>query len=174
MARKIGNTRHPQPTADAQRAAEELDILHPERVLTFAWGKVVVREYGGIEWMRLRAVARPIVDSLAALLAAGVPAAYEAALDVLGANMDAVLTLLAAATDESTATIQGLAPDELDDVLLAWWGANGRFFLHRAANAVMVTRAEVQIAQSAGPSSTQPSSPTATASTTSAATPGGN
>ncbi|WP_418647227.1 DUF6631 family protein [Thauera butanivorans] len=174
MARKIGNTRHPQPTAEAQRAADELDILHPERTLTFAWGKIVVREYGGVEWMRLRAVARPIIDSLAALLAAGVPVVYEAALDVLADNMDAVLTLVAAATDESVETIQGLAPDELDDLLLYWWGANGRFFLHRAANAVAVMQVAAQIAQSAGASSTPPSFSTVTASPTSAATPAGN
>lgn len=175
MARKISSTQQsPACTSEAQRAAEELDILHPERVLTFPWGKIVVREYGGVEWMRLRSVARPVVDSMAALLSAGVPPTYEVALDVLADNMDAITVLVAHACDESVATIQALAPDDLDDVLMAWWGANGRFFIRRATNAVAVTMAEAQLAQSAGVSSTQHSWPTATASTTSAATQDGS
>ena len=85
--------------------------------------------------------------------------------------MDAVVTLLAHACDESIETIGTLSPVELDDVLLFWWGANGRFFIHRAANAVAVSQAEARLERSAGVSSTQPSSPTDTDSTTSAATP---
>lgn len=171
MARKIGNIRNPEATGDTQRAADDLDVLHPERELTFPWGKIVVREYGGIEWMRLRSLARPIIDRLSALLATGVEPDFEVALDILADNMDAVVQLLAHACDESIETIQELSPIEMDDLLLYWWGANCRFFIHRAASAVAVNLAREVIERSAGASSTPPSSPTVTDSTTSAATP---
>lgn len=178
MAKKIGNTKTaPLDDAAAERAAEELDTLHPERTVTFAWGKLFAREYGGVEWMQLRALARPIVDALAGLLAAGIPPRYESALDVLADNMGAVVQLVAISYDVPVAEISALNPEELDAALLTWWGANGRFFIRRATAAVAVMRAEAQAEKNAlftGASSTQPSSPTATATPTSAATPSGS
>lgn len=174
MAKKIGNTQSPKNATAAQRAAEELDTLHPERTLNFASRKLVVREYGGVEWMQLRAVTRPLVDALAGLLAAAVSPRYEVVLDVLADNLPAVLQLVAIACDTETDDLRALNPDEIDALLLTWWGANGRFFIRRATDAVAVMRAEAraqQSAQSAGASSTQPLSPTDTSTPTSADTP---
>lgn len=169
MARKI---ERPKPSAAAASAAEELDILHPERTLVFASGRIVVREYGGVEWLRLQRTADPLIRALAGMLAAGEAPTFDAAAALVADHLDIMLPLIAQAADVDIARIDALAPDEVDLLLMTWWGANGRFFILRACNSVSVARAESKLATSAGASSTQPSSPTDTSAPTSDATPG--
>lgn len=169
MATKIPRKKNVATAANS--AAEELDVLHPERIVTIAGAKVIVREYGGIEWLRLLPAARPMIDAVAEMLEAGSVPTYDRALEVLAANIDGLLPLIAQAADIDLVIIDSLTPDELELLLMTWWGVNGRFFIGRATNRVAVARAERRIVQSAGANSTQPSSPTGTTSTASAAIP---
>lgn len=168
MAKKIASRSTPKPDA----AAAELDVLHPERELKLRDRLVVVREYGGVEWLRLLPKAAPMVDAIAAMLEVGRTPTYDEALAVLAENIDSLLPLVAQAADMPLADVAALDPDDLELLLMTWWGVCGRFFLARASNRVAVAMAERRLARSATASSTPPSSPTATSSPSSGDTPG--
>lgn len=156
MARKL--PKKPIDPAVAS-AAQELEVLHPERHLTLGGRAVVVREYGGVEWLRLQAKAAPLANALAAMIGAGQVPGYSTVLDAVADNVDAILPLVAQACDLAPEDLEAFTPDEIDALLMAWWGVNGRFFIQRAVSLCAVERAERQ--QLAGASSTPPSSPTA-------------
>lgn len=160
--------------APADTATDELDVLHPERTVPVGGRGVTVREYGGIEWLRLQPAARPLVDAIAAVLESGAIPTYDRAFEVVGAHIDGLLPLIAQAADIEITDIEALSPPDLELLVMTWWGVNGRFFIGRATSRVAVAFAERRLAQSVGASSTPPSSLTATASTASNATPNGS
>lgn len=173
MAQKIGSRpAATRTTAQAdQTAADELDILHPERTITLSIGTIVVREYGAVEWMRMLPAAESLIASISAMLAERRIPIYEEALAVIAKNIDALLPFIAAASGLEHAVVEALAPDDFELLLMTWWGVNGRFFVGRARNRIAVARAEMEVVVSASENSTQPLSPTATTSTESGATP---
>lgn len=173
MAQKIGNARQPKPAA--QPAADDLEILHPERTVTLGIGAVTVREYGGVEWLRLLPKAAPMVDAIGAQLEAGAAPTYDDALYILASHVDALLPLVAQAVDLSLEQVEALTAPELELLLMTWWGVCGHFFVERALNRVLVARQEKRVrAQLAGENSTPPSSLTDTVPQNSADTPTGN
>jgi hypothetical protein len=165
MARKIN--RPPAPAA-APEAEDDLDVLHPERVLHIAGQDITVREYGHLEWLRLLPAAAPLVADIAALLGRGDDPDYEAVLLLLAERIDGVLPLVLQAAGMDRDAFEALDPADGEALLLAWWSVNGRFFVQRAATRAVLARLK---RPSAGVSSTPPSSPTATAPETSPATP---
>lgn len=151
---------------------DELEILHPERTLVLGDLTITVREYGGVEWLRLLPQARPLIDELSALLEARSAPSYEAALAALAAHIDQCLPLVAQAADLTCEQLAALDPEQIEQLLLVWWGINGRFFLARSINRIAVQAVERQTrAASAGASSMPSSSPTATTSPISVDTP---
>jgi hypothetical protein len=173
MAQKIPRRNKPAPTPQADNPAEELDILHPERTVTVGALRLVIREYGHMEWMRLLPAARPVIDAIAGMLEAGREPAYEEAFEAIAANADALLPLVAQAADIAPEELAALAPDTGELVLMTWWGVNGRFFIGRAINRVAVARAAA-MRRSDGASFTPPSSLADTTAPNSPATPPGN
>jgi len=169
MARKIDKLRSKQKSA----AADEIDILHPERCATIAGRKIVVREYGFIEGMRLRPLMQPFLDDLFLAMQAGQPANYQQALDIIAAHIDTVVELAAVAADVELAWVQSLPDRDGQHLLMLWWGANYPFFMQRNLSRLQIELREAALAQSDGEKSTPPSSPTTTVSTPSAATPNG-
>lgn len=167
MARKI---QRPAPAAKPAAAAEEnaLDVLHPERHVVLGDRRVIVREYGHIEWLRLLPQAEPLIAQIAAALEAGRDPTYEEALDCLVRHIDALAPLVAQAADLPMADYERLDPEAGELLLMTWWGVNGRFFVGRALNRVAVgmrakTLKQAVLAQavqeSAAPSDTASSSP---------------
>lgn len=163
----------PAPTAPAPEAeASDLAVLHPERELVLAGERIVVREYGNVEWLRLLPRAEPLVASIAAALARDAAPTYEQALAVIAEHIDALLPLIAQAADRPPEWIDTLAPDAVELLLMTWWGVNAHFFVARAINRLAVAQGEQRaLAALAGAPSTPPSSPPATAPATSAAIP---
>ena len=53
----------------AEREPSDMEVLHPERFLVLGGGRVTVREYGNVEWLRALPAAEPLVAALAAMLA---------------------------------------------------------------------------------------------------------
>lgn len=148
---------------------EELDILHPQREALIAGRKVTVREYGFVEGTRLRLVAKPFMDSLYDLIGGKAVPTYDAVKDVMALHIDLVVELMARAADVDVAWISELNDPDGDLLALMWWGANGSFFMRAALQRL---KAENEVRNLlAGGASTQPSSPTATESPTSEATP---
>ena len=45
-----------------------MEVLHPERFVELGGVKVMVREYGNVEWLRLLPVAEPRVAAIAEML----------------------------------------------------------------------------------------------------------
>lgn len=169
MAKK----REPKLAAEAadQGAADELDVLHPERIADLSIGPLTVREYGAIEWLRMQPAVAPLVDRIAEMLAAATVPTYEEALAAIAEHIDGLLPIIAMSVDMPPEPIAALNPADAELLLMTWWGVNGRFFVGRAMNRLAVARAEERakaLAQSAGASSTRPLSQTDTTDTTSA------
>ncbi|MGA0610568.1 DUF6631 family protein [Caldimonas sp. KR1-144] len=160
MARKIGN-RHEKnaaAAAKAEAAAGDVDVLHPERILNLSGRVVTMREYGHVEWLRLLPRAAPLVETLSSYLEGGRPPSYEEALDVMTRHVDELMPLVMQACDLPADIV--LRPDDGELLLMAWWGCNGRFFVQRALNRLMVRAQEERVvAAQATPRSTSPSSP---------------
>lgn len=170
MARKIApKTRVTAPAKPA--AADELDILHPERSATLGGRRITVREYGFVEGLRLRPLMQPFTDALHRLMQDGQPLPYEQALSLMAEHIDSVLELVAVAADVELDFVQQLSDDDGQTLLMLWWGANHPFFLRRVQSRLQIERLEALGRNSAGAPSTPPSSPTATTGSSSAATP---
>lgn len=152
------------PVAAAPQT-NELHILHPERELLLGGQQLTVREYGNVEWLRLLPAAEPLVASMAAALQADAPPTYEDALQVIARHIDGLLPLIAQAVDRDTAWLDSLPPDDVELLLMTWWGVNAHFFMRRASTRVAVAQGErwaLAAAAQAGAASTPPSSPQAT------------
>ena len=149
----------------------DLAVLHPEHEVQLSVGPVTVREYGNVEWLRLLPSAEPLVANFA-----GVPPSYEDVLSVIAHHADGLMPLIVQSVDRDMAWVETLKGDDLEIVLMHWWGVNGHFFVNRARNRAMAQYQEEVAArnQSAGEKSTPPSSPTATGQAKSADTPPGS
>lgn len=134
--------------------ADDLEVLHPERVGIVAGRPVMVREYGFVEGLRLQPLTEPIVASLQSVIGNGIPP-LEAILAILGEHADAVARLIAIAADVEEDWVGGLNQDDGHQLLMMWWGANGPFWLRLA-----FLRKAAQVC--AGAISTPPSSAPAT------------
>lgn len=175
MAKKIGNVHQAAAVADEKAdLANELEVLHPERVVKLSDGKrkLMVREYGHVEWMLMLAEWEPLIAAIAEQLRAGAQVSYEQALGVIAQHIEPMLPLIGQAADLTPDEIRALAPDDGERLFLAWWSANGRFFVVRAANRVRMqgheaaarrqVLAELEAKASDTAASTPGSSPTAT------------
>ncbi len=159
MARKVEKSELPgRPKPAAERPENELEILHPDREIVLGGRKVTVREYRHLEWLQLLPQAEPMVAALAAQLEAAGESNYEQAFEVLAANAEALLPLVAKAANLTVEEAEALPPDDGELLLMSWWGANGRFFVRRALNRVSVRRTEARAREAvrAGASSTPP------------------
>ena len=123
-------------------AENELEVLHPERELVLGKRKVLVREYGHVEWLRLLPQAAPLVAAIAAALEQGRDPTYEEALSCLAQHIDALAPLIAQAADLTPEDHAALDPEQGEVLLMTWWGVNGRFFVGRALNRVAVATRE--------------------------------
>lgn len=175
MAKRIPKNAALAAAGAASAQVSDLEVLHPNRELTLGGVKVVVREYGNVEWLRALAVAEPLVAEIAVLIACDAVPTYERVLRVIAEHIDGLLPLILQSVDRDRAWLDSLKNAEVEVLLMAWWGANGHFFVQRAANRAAMDEQErlvlLAAAGSAGGASTPPSSPTATARASSASTP---
>jgi hypothetical protein len=160
MARKGSKPRReagvPQP-ADA--GADDLEILHPEREATIAGRRLVVREYGFIEGLRLRPLMQSLLDDLHQLLEQGGDAfTLEAIESVLGTHTDEVIELMAIAADVEPNWVATLNDQDGMHLLHLWWTVNGPFFVRRSIARLQAERVAAA-SRTAGATSTPPSSP---------------
>ncbi|SEI99733.1 hypothetical protein SAMN04244572_02386 [Azotobacter beijerinckii] len=139
----------------AAAGSDDLEVLHPERTAVIAGRKITVREYGFVEGLRLQPKAEPIVAALQGFI--GVEGTIlDAVLAVAAEHADAVVHLLAVAADVEDEWVESLGQADGHLLLMMWWGANGPFYLRRAALQWLAAQAP------AGATSTPPSSAPAT------------
>lgn len=140
----------------------ELDVLHPERTVTVGSRLVTMREYGFVEGIRLRVVAKPFIATLHELFKAREVPHYEAVQDIIASHIDLVLRMSAQAADVEPEWVEKLSGQDGELLLLMWWGVNGGFFMRAALQRIRVEREMEELLAGAG--STPPLSPTATTS----------
>ena len=134
---------------DAQQAADDIAILHPDGGLTVAGRTLAVREYGYIEGLTLQAGIRLFLDALYQLFAkSSAPPKAAQVRDVFAGDAVTVQWLMA-----QSFTPYAESPDKLPDfarevaenakwvatlndvqgdaLLSVWWGVNRHFFTRR-------------------------------------------
>lgn len=137
--------------------ADDLAVLHPDREITIAGRPLVVREYGFVEGLRLRAVSEPF---LAALYAAakddGQIPGFVGIEAVLADHAECVVQLVAASARVESEWIMGLSDEDGYRLMQEWWLATGPFFIRRLVQRLAIDQAKA--ARPGGPASMTPSS----------------
>lgn len=140
---------------------DDLQVLHPESKAVIAGRSITMREYGFIEGLKVRALAKPIIDSiLAAVRENRIPDVDEIQY-ILTEHAESVGRLIAQAADIEPEWVLELEDQYAGDQLMAmWWGCNGPFFLRKAIDQ---RRQEILVkSMRVGQTSTPNSSPTGT------------
>ena len=169
MAKVVPQEQQP----DAQEE-NDLEILHPEQEVVIAGVKVVIREYGFVEGLKIRTKAKPFIHGLQEILSGGQPS-LEEILDLLAEHLDLALELVADSADMPLEWVHSLSEHEGDVLLYTWWSVCGPFFVRSAQRRVVSRKLQDRLekaSQSAGEKSTPPSSEQATELTKSETTPG--
>ena len=141
----------------------DLEVLHPEQVITLRGQKITVHEYGFVESLRLRPLMKPFLQDMHDLLAAGGDMPLDEVFDLIAKHQGACLELAAIAADVDQAFVESLSSAEGENLLLAWWGANGPFFsrqlqmqLFSRSSRKRTQQNEVSAGQTSTESSSQP------------------
>lgn len=148
---------------------DDLQVLHPERTAVIAGRSITMREYGFIEGLKVRALAKPLIATLHATVASGRLPEINDVQFMLAEHAENVAQLIAQAADLEPEWVLNLKDQYAGDQLLAmWWGCNGHFFIRKAID--QVRQNLLVSAMRAGLMPTPNSSPTATTQTESAST----
>lgn len=108
---------------------DELDVLLPGRDVTIAGCALRLREYTLTDTLALHSVLSPLTDALAGVMADGWPE-YEDVADILAAQGDALITLMAHAIDRPTQWVAMLPGTEGLALQDWWWSVNRGFFMN--------------------------------------------
>lgn len=108
---------------------DELDVLLPGRDVTIAGCALRLREYTLTDTLALHGVLSPLTDALAGVMADGWPE-YEDVADILAAQGDALITLMAHAIDRPTQWVAMLPGTEGLALQDWWWSVNRGFFMN--------------------------------------------
>lgn len=127
-----------EPHNEAEKQAEEAEVLHPDRTITIAGREVTVREFRALESMRLASKTRPIVASLREICdeQEGAPPTGDIVETMLERHGDAFFDLMAVASDQPREWIEQLGDDNFFALLTTFWEVNAGFFTRRLASAL--------------------------------------
>ncbi|MBB3103800.1 DUF6631 family protein [Azomonas macrocytogenes] len=156
-----------EKTAKQPDVESDLDILNPDKHLTIAGEKIVMRELRFGQLMEFGVELKAVSDDFSALADQELEgdAGIDRLLDILFENKWAVMPLVSACCDKPVEWIDGLTQQEGQDLLIIWWLANNSFFVNRRVRKQLAQRRQ------GGESSLPPSSPEVIDSATSSATP---
>lgn len=126
--------------AAAEEAAAELSTIHPERKITIAGRDLVVREYGFVEAARLRPRFTQLIEALHERTAGDRGSSYEAILEVLADQIEAVVLLIAASADVEPEWVAQLGNSDGELLQMVWWEVNGSFFVRSVLRRIQVAR----------------------------------
>jgi hypothetical protein len=134
MARKVKQAQTQQ--APPQSGADDLSTIHPDASITVGGRDVLVREYGFVEGMRVRAFMKPFTADLDRLFGTA-DVLVDEIMEVVGEHIDIVKKAIAQsiaapgkdASPEDIAWLGSLDDQDGDRLLITWWGVNGLFFV---------------------------------------------
>ena len=113
-------------------ANSDEEILFPDLVVEIDGEQVEVREFRYLDGLKATAIARPIIAGYRRLLDEQGEAFEPEALDeVIGEHAEAWTELLAISTGRDAAWVRSLSDGEGVALSLAFWEANGPFFVRR-------------------------------------------
>lgn len=165
MARKITQSQErKQPRED------DLAVLMPDRTLRVGDREVTVREYRFLEGLRVRALAEPIIASIAEMADHAEALSVEQLDGAFGAHPEIITAMIARSCDQDAAWVESLPSDQGEMLFNVWWAVNAGFFVRCVQQRVRLRRASAF----AGRASSPPSSRTATTPTGSVNTPNGS
>lgn len=108
--------------------ADDLEVLHPNVTLTIDKKTITVREYNFIEGLRVRAATKPFIDELYGIFEQST-LDVDAYLHLIAVHIDLLLPHIAIAADVEPDFLDTLNTRDGEQLLSAWWIANGPFFL---------------------------------------------
>lgn len=139
----------PSSATGAAPGADDLEVLNPNGQITVAGQKLIVREYGFIEGLRLESKIKPFVDDLHAEVAhQGVPP-LEDIVVVLGLHADLIEELIATSCDVEQSFVHGLNDQEGRRLMFCWWHVCGPFFMTRVFDRIRAAKAAAAVAAGA-------------------------
>lgn len=126
MARKLKS----ETIARPEQGRDDLAVLHPELEITVAHRALVVREYGLVEGLRLRAALQPFTDALQVQFEQG-DALVEDVMDLVAAHWERLRGPIALSAGVEPDWVDVLGDADGDLLLNAWWSVCGPFFVRR-------------------------------------------
>lgn len=168
MAPGENNGRSPEVAGEQDSPATELESLSPDITLELAGRTFTVREYRVIEGLEVSAMAERFIADIVDASRGG-EFTFSHVRPIIGRHMSVVVDMVARSTGLEPSWIRALeSREDVDTLLMTWFGVNARFFVHEVVSALRVERMEA-ISQAGTTSS--PDSPKA-ASATSTSSPG--
>lgn len=145
------------------KGADDFAVLNPERSAVIAGREITCREYAFVEELELRHITQPIIDGLQGMIeATGI---NDRDIELLvSKNMASAITLITISAGVTEEFVRGLNQADGKNLFVLWWSVVGPFFLRCAIDNAKQTIYQKMLLTPAGQTSTQPSSPTATAS----------
>lgn len=138
---------------------DDMELLFSDRELRVAKEQVTVKEFRYLEGLQAAALARPIIGAMRdAFVTGGEEVSIEALDTVIGEHYGVWLELVSMATGKPVEWLSALSDRDGTQLSLAFWEANGPFFMRRLVLAEAV-RAQAMENPSRSPSSSASSSP---------------
>lgn len=125
-----------QDTSAAENAAEDLSVLFPDQTIPLGGKTVTVQEYPFMTWIELKPQCSEINSQLAAFMTREADVSIDELLECFEDNFQIMQKLLSVSISESIEYLKTLSDDEMQSLMLTWWGVNNHFFL-RSANRIL-------------------------------------
>lgn len=146
-------------TTDTDKdGVQDATILAPEREAVIAGVPVVMREYTFAETLRHGAMITALTDAMADIAMAGKFSDLDSLRSAFGENGDILLRLIAVASDQPLAWVQGVCGIEADTLFMLWWEVNADFFLRRVLLSVQLRKVREHAGLTSSPPSLLPGS----------------
>lgn len=113
-------------------AADEREILFPDRTITLAGRPVTIRELRFADALAIEEDVQPLVKDLGDFLAGDEPPSLPALMRLFARHADLFLSLTARCTGLGLEEIRGLSDRDGQVLMMAFWEVNKGFFTRRA------------------------------------------
>jgi len=140
----------------ADDKASDLEILHPERMLTLGGESIEVREFSFLQEMDALPIARPIIRDLTKAFGSDESPGFSAVEEIFYIHREAFLHLLELSTGKTIEWMSDLSGDEAQLLSMTFWSVNKRFFISRVVTRTIEQHPELAKKLSKSETSTAP------------------
>lgn len=133
-----------QPTisqdSSAAKAAEDLNILMPNKTIPIGGENIEVKEYPFMVWLKLKPRCHGLVEDLAEFLDREDDILTDELLEFFENHFQFMTTLLCESIHQPVEFLEQLSDEEMNLLLMTWWVVNKHFFL-KSANRLLRAKA---------------------------------